>query len=126
MNGVLALGAPHYNLPPLHSLNRSLLEAPLTYDSYQDKFHTLLYYEEHEHEKVLRERLDKFYDVLCIALLHVWLYVFFYMLYTCNMCLLGTHSLSILVLVCVIVRDTWVSDLVCMGMAITLLLNWTL
>jgi len=56
MNGALAYGAPYFNLPPLHSLNQNLLEAPLTYDSYQDKFHTLLYYEEHEHEKVLRER----------------------------------------------------------------------
>ena len=67
MNGVLALGAPHYNLPPLCSLNHSLLEASLTYDSYQDKFHTLLYYEEHEHEKVLRERLDLRCALHCIA-----------------------------------------------------------
>ena len=65
MNGVLALGAPHYNLPPLRSLNHSLLEASLTYDSYQDKFHTLLYYEEHEHEKVLRERLGKIFILRC-------------------------------------------------------------
>ena len=56
MNGVMASAAPYYNLPPLNQLNRSLLEAPVTYDNYQDKFHTLLYYEEHEHEKVLRER----------------------------------------------------------------------
>ena len=50
--------APYYNLPPLSSLNRNLLDAPVTYDNYQDKFHTLLYYEEHEHERVLKERLE--------------------------------------------------------------------
>ena len=53
----MSQAAPFYNLPPLGSLNRGLLEAPITYDNYQDKFHTLLYFEEHEHEKVLRERL---------------------------------------------------------------------
>ena len=46
------------------SLNRRLLEAPLTYDNYQDKFHTLLYYEELEHEKVLREMLVT--DLKCL------------------------------------------------------------
>jgi len=38
-------------------LNERLLEAPLTYDNYQDKFHTLLYYEELEQETALREML---------------------------------------------------------------------
>ena len=42
--------------PPLAQLNQRLLKAPLTYNNYQDKFHVLLYHEEHEHKKVLKER----------------------------------------------------------------------
>ena len=35
-----------------------LLDDPLTRENYVDKFHTLLYYEEQEHVRVLKERLN--------------------------------------------------------------------
>ena len=46
-----------YELLPKSELNERLLKEPLTRDNYVDKFHTLLYYEEHEHVRVLQERL---------------------------------------------------------------------
>ena len=46
-----------YELLPENELDESLVKAPLTRDNYVDKFHTLLYYEEHEHARVLKERL---------------------------------------------------------------------
>ena len=46
-----------YELLPESELDESLLGEPLTRDNYVDKFHTLLYYEEHEHARVLEERL---------------------------------------------------------------------
>ena len=45
-----------YELLPENELDKKLLEEPLTRDNYVDKFHTLLYYEEHEHARVLKER----------------------------------------------------------------------
>ena len=47
-----------YELLPETQLNEGLLKQPLTRDNYVDKFHTLLYYEEHEHVRVLKERLN--------------------------------------------------------------------
>ena len=47
----------NYELLPKSQLDDRLLEEPLTRDNYVDKFHTLLYYEEHEHARVLEERL---------------------------------------------------------------------
>ena len=46
----------NYKLLPESQLDESLLTQPLTRDNYVDKFHTLLYYEEHEHARVLKER----------------------------------------------------------------------
>ena len=46
-----------YKLLPESELKEELLKEPLTRDNYVDKFHTLLYYEEHEHVRVLKERL---------------------------------------------------------------------
>ena len=46
-----------YELLPMDELDEELLKEPLTRDNYVDKFHTLLYYEEHEHARVLEERL---------------------------------------------------------------------
>ena len=46
-----------YKLPPESELNEELLKEPLTRDNYKEKFHTLLCYEEHEHVRVLKERL---------------------------------------------------------------------
>ena len=46
----------YYHLLPERQLDERLLEEPLTRDNYVDKFHTLLYYEEHEHVRVLKER----------------------------------------------------------------------
>ena len=46
-----------YKLLPECELDERLLKEPLTRDNYVDKFHTLLYYEEHEHARVLKERL---------------------------------------------------------------------
>ena len=40
----------------MSELDEGLLKEPLTRDNYVDKFHTLLYYEEHEHARVLEER----------------------------------------------------------------------
>lgn len=48
----------NYKLLPESKLDKKLLKKPLTKDNYVDKFHTLLYYEEHEHVKVLKERLN--------------------------------------------------------------------
>jgi len=45
-----------YKLPPKSELNTDLLTQPLTRENYVDKFHTLLYNEEHEHARVLKER----------------------------------------------------------------------
>ena len=45
-----------YELLSESELDESLLKEPLTRDNYVDKFHTLLYYEEHEHARVLKER----------------------------------------------------------------------
>jgi len=45
-----------YELPPEDELDEDLLTQPLTRENYVDKFHTLLYYEEHEHARVLKER----------------------------------------------------------------------
>jgi len=42
-------------------LDEQLLKEPLTRKNYVDKFHTLLYYEEHEHARVLKERFDVCY-----------------------------------------------------------------
>ena len=47
---------PNYELLPECQLNKDLLKEPLSRDNYVDKFHTLLYYEEHERERVLKER----------------------------------------------------------------------
>ena len=47
---------PDYELPPECELDEDLLTQPLTRENYVDKFHTLLYYEEHEHKRVLEER----------------------------------------------------------------------
>ena len=47
----------NYKLLPESELDEKLLKEDLTKDNYVDKFHTLLYYEEHEHVKVLKERL---------------------------------------------------------------------
>ena len=49
--------ARDYELLPETQLKEGLLKEPLTRDNYVDKFHTLLYYEEHEHVRVLKERL---------------------------------------------------------------------
>ena len=46
-----------YELLPMDELDEGLLKEPLTRDNYVDKFHTLLYYEEHEHARILKERL---------------------------------------------------------------------
>ena len=46
-----------YELLPESELDEELLKESLTRDNYVDKFHTLLYYEEHEHVRVLKERL---------------------------------------------------------------------
>ena len=46
-----------YELFPEIELDEGLLEQRLTRENYVDKFHTLLYYEEHEHARVLKERL---------------------------------------------------------------------
>ncbi|XP_065917898.1 3'-5' exoribonuclease HELZ2-like isoform X3 [Dysidea avara] len=54
---------PDYELPPESELKEDLLTQPLTRENYVDKFHTLLYYEEHEHERVLKERCDQPLDV---------------------------------------------------------------
>lgn len=65
----------NYQLPPLTQLNQRLLEAPLTYDNYQDKFHMLLYYEEHEHQKELKERsADCSATCTCVYVPYVELY----------------------------------------------------
>ena len=45
-----------YELLPENILDQRLLKEPLTRDNYVDKFHTLLYYEEHEHARVLKDR----------------------------------------------------------------------
>ena len=45
-----------YELLPESKLDERLLKEPLTRDNYVDNFHTLLYYEEHEHARVLKER----------------------------------------------------------------------
>ena len=47
-----------YELLPESELDEKLLKEPLTRENYVDKFHTLLYYEEHEHVRVLKERLN--------------------------------------------------------------------
>ena len=47
---------PDYELPPESELDEDLLTQPFTKENYVDKFHTLLYYEEHEHARVLKER----------------------------------------------------------------------
>ena len=49
--------AHDYELFPNSELDESLLIDPLTRDNYVDKFHTLVYYEEHEYARVLKERL---------------------------------------------------------------------
>ena len=49
-----------YELLPESELDEKLLKGPLTRDNYVDKFHTLLYYEEHEHARVLKERLNNY------------------------------------------------------------------
>ena len=49
--------AHDYELLPDSKLDESLLIDPLTTDNYVDKFHTLVYYEEHEHTRMLNERL---------------------------------------------------------------------
>ena len=46
-----------YELLPDSELDESLLIDPLTRDNYVDKFHTLVYYEEHEYARELKERL---------------------------------------------------------------------
>ena len=46
----------NYELPSESQLKEDLLAQPLTRENYVDKFHTLLYYEEHEHKRVLEER----------------------------------------------------------------------
>ena len=46
----------NYELLPESELDSDLLTQQLTRENYVDKFHTLLYYEEHEHERVLKER----------------------------------------------------------------------
>ena len=46
-----------YELLPENELDERLLKEPLTRDNYVDKFHTSLYYEEHEHARMLNERL---------------------------------------------------------------------
>ena len=47
-----------YELLPESELDKykGFLTEPLTRDNYVDKFHTLLYYEEHEHVRVLKDR----------------------------------------------------------------------
>ena len=45
-----------YELLPEAELDGKLLNEPLTRENYVDKFHTLLYYEEHEHVRVLEDR----------------------------------------------------------------------
>ena len=45
-----------YELLPENILDQRLLKEPLTRENYVDKFHTLLYYEEHEHARVLKDR----------------------------------------------------------------------
>jgi len=45
-----------YELIPEDELDKGKLDEPLTIENYVDKFHTLLYYEEHEHARVLKER----------------------------------------------------------------------
>ena len=45
-----------YELLPESKLDERLLKEPLTRDNYVDNFHTMLYYEEHEHARVLKER----------------------------------------------------------------------
>ncbi|XP_065917904.1 3'-5' exoribonuclease HELZ2-like isoform X2 [Dysidea avara] len=49
----------NYELPPEDKLDAGLLTQRLTWENYVDKFHTLLYYEEHEHKRVLKERCNK-------------------------------------------------------------------
>ena len=51
-----ALFFSDYELPPESELDAGLLTQSLSRENYVDKFHTLLYYEEHEHERVLKER----------------------------------------------------------------------
>ncbi|XP_065917902.1 3'-5' exoribonuclease HELZ2-like isoform X2 [Dysidea avara] len=53
----------NYELPPESKLNAHLLTMPLTRENYVDKFHTLLYYEEHEHKRVLEKRCNKQLEV---------------------------------------------------------------
>ena len=53
-----------YKLLPEGELDEDLLTEPLTRENYVDKFHTLLYYEEHEHARVLEDRLIALYYVV--------------------------------------------------------------
>ena len=46
----------NYELLPESELDEHLLNEPFTRNNYVDKFHTLLYCEEHEHARVLKER----------------------------------------------------------------------
>ena len=50
----------NYELLPESELDEQLLKEPLTRENYVDKFHTLLYYEEHEHVRVLAERYSPY------------------------------------------------------------------
>ena len=46
----------NYELPPESELDEDLLTQPLSRENYVDKFHTLLYYEEHKHKRVLEKK----------------------------------------------------------------------
>ena len=59
-----------YELLPEDELDEDLLEEPLTRENYVDKFHTLLYYEEHEHARMLEDRLIIIYFI-AIKSVHV-------------------------------------------------------
>ena len=56
-----------YKLLPKDELDEGLLKEPLTRENYVDKFHTLLYYEEHEHVRVLKERYKYFLKLVMCA-----------------------------------------------------------
>ena len=55
----------NFSLLPLSELKGydKLLTSELKHENYKDKFHLLLYYEEHEHAQILSERY------VCIALI---------------------------------------------------------
>ena len=48
----------NFSLLPLSELKAydKLLTSDLKYENYKNKFHVLLYYEEHEHARILSER----------------------------------------------------------------------